>query len=449
MGHQFILYGDSCSGVPKALHEKTHAKINNIIKTLSPPPEFIIFPGDEVIGLTTDETALRQQWQYWLNHEMAWLDQTAIPLYNCTGNHTTYSPMSERIFAEMLSHLPRNGAPNQSGLSYFIRRGDLLLVFVHTLCSHLGGEGHVETQWLDETLKQNSDAKYKLVIGHHPVFPVNGYEGNYQRTIGAEYTQKFWSILKQQGVMAYLCSHILAFDTQIHDGILQITTAGAGTAHRMPEEVEYLHAVQMAVDEKGIQYQVLDDEGTLRERLVWPINLPSSRQWQPLNQGQQVAPLTGTFAADKADPAIVSLRISGKTAKSSTGQRQTILAAFSDGDSSTPLWIGLSGKTQQVTIMLQIQAGRSPHYWFGPELGLDAKFDIQLLMHTGLAAGGIMSRTADDAPWTSLISRSATGLEKLNWPKIWSVGNDASGDLPFLGIDLAVKTSVNFKEAEI
>ncbi|MBL1420961.1 MAG: metallophosphoesterase, partial [Alphaproteobacteria bacterium] len=186
MAHQFIIYGDSCSGVPNAPHEKTHAKINNIISKLLPTPEFIIFPGDEVIGLTADEAELKKQWQYWLNHEMAWLDTASISLYNSTGNHTTYSPMSERVFAEMFPHLPRNGAPNQDGLSYFIRRDDLLLVFVHTLCGNLGGEGHVETQWLEQTLKQNADAKYKLVIGHHPVFPVNGYAGNYGRTIGAE-----------------------------------------------------------------------------------------------------------------------------------------------------------------------------------------------------------------------------------------------------------------------
>lgn len=445
-GHQFVIYGDSCSGVPNALHEKTHAKINAVVNRLLPKPDFIIFPGDEVIGLTADEAELRQQWQYWLEHEMAWLDTDKIPIYNCTGNHTTYSQMSERVFADKLKHLPRNGAPNQDSLSYFIRRGDLLLVFVHTLSSHLGGEGHVETQWLEQTLIDNADAKYKFVIGHHPVFPINGFEGNYQRTIGAEYTQRFWKILKQQAVIAYICSHILAFDTQIHDGILQICTAGAGTAHRMPEEVEYLHAIQMAIDENGLQYQVLDDQGKLRERLNWPINLPPSAQWQNLNQGEQPAPISGQYAADKLNPAIISLRISGKTTKTSSGQMQSLFSAFTDATQTAPLWVGLTGKDQQLTIMLQIQAGRSPHYWFGPKLGLDAEFDIQLLLHSGLAAGGLMFRTADNMPWTSLTSRSATGLEKLDWPKIWSLGNNSSQDLPFLGADLQI--SANVKEAD-
>ena len=42
--------------------------------------------------------------------------------------------------------------PGQDGLSYWVRRGDLLVVFVHTAWYGLGGEGHVETEWLRRVL---------------------------------------------------------------------------------------------------------------------------------------------------------------------------------------------------------------------------------------------------------------------------------------------------------
>ncbi|MEY9238637.1 hypothetical protein ABIF78_011018 [Bradyrhizobium japonicum] len=58
-GHQFLLYGDSCSGVPGALHEKTFASVNAVVQRLRPQPEFVLFPGDEIIGLTPDPDALR------------------------------------------------------------------------------------------------------------------------------------------------------------------------------------------------------------------------------------------------------------------------------------------------------------------------------------------------------------------------------------------------------
>src|SRR3954468_2713599 len=112
-GHQFLLYGDSCSGVPGGLHEKTFASVNAVVQRLRPQPEFILFPGDEIIGLTPDPDALRAQWEYWLGTEMAWLDRTAIPIWHTTGNHTTYDVMSEAMFRAALE-LPGNGPPGQS-----------------------------------------------------------------------------------------------------------------------------------------------------------------------------------------------------------------------------------------------------------------------------------------------------------------------------------------------
>ena len=262
-GHQFLVYGDSCSGVPGGRHEATFAAVNRAARRLDPAPEFVAFLGDEVVGLTTNEDALRAQWRYWLDVETAWLDRATMPVFHTTSNHATYDAMSERVFAEMLVDLPRNGPPGQKGLAYFVRRDDLLMVFVHTSAMALGGEGHMETQWLARTLASHADARHKLVLGHHPVFPVNGFSGDYQREIGPEYTAPFWDLLVEHGVTAYLCSHILAFDVQVHRGVLQITTAGAGTAHRMPEGAEYLHLVQMALDADGLRSVRMQDGGSL------------------------------------------------------------------------------------------------------------------------------------------------------------------------------------------
>ena len=68
---------------------------------------------------------------------------------HATGNHTTYDATSEAVFRDVLD-LPHNGPPQEALLP--APRNDLLLVFVHTLFSGLGGEGHVETGWLRSTL---------------------------------------------------------------------------------------------------------------------------------------------------------------------------------------------------------------------------------------------------------------------------------------------------------
>ena len=436
-GHQFVIYADSCSGVPGALHERTFASVNDVVRRLRPEPEFILFPGDEIIGLTADACALRAQWRHWLDTEMNWLDQRGVPIWHTTGNHTTYDRMSEDVFREVLK-LPRNGPPGQEGLSYWVRRDDLLMVFVHTLWSGLGGEGHVETDWLEATLAQHRDARHKLVLGHHPVFPINGYTGTYQREIGHEYRDRFWDILVRADVTAYLCSHILAFDVQVHQGVLQICTAGAGTAHRMPEGVEYLHCVQAALDDNGLHYQVLDTAGTVRERLRWPLPSFGEGGWMPLPRGISPAP----FSSVPAPGTVIALKLSGHTA-ADLATPQTILCAPVPG-MIAPLWLGLRGPKQTLTLILGRESGRSPHYWIGPDLGAGRDFALDIAFYPDMGPGGVLWRTTGDTRWTSFAAASATGLERLSWPAVWSVGHGQGGadDTPFTGSQLETAAAV-------
>ena len=137
------------------------------------------------------------------------------------------------------------------------------------------------------------------------------------------------------GVLAYICGHILAFDVQVHRGVLQICTAGAGTAHRMPDDIEYLHCVQAVLDSDGLRYQVLDTTGLVRERLEWPIRRPPLERWRTLPAGESPALLTGRLGPGR----FVVFRFTGQAAAEGTNLAQTLLSAFSPGILA-PLWIG-------------------------------------------------------------------------------------------------------------
>lgn len=438
-GHQFVVYADSCSGVAGALHATTFANVNAVIQRLQPPPEFICFPGDEIVGLTADETVLREQWRYWFEHEMAWHENHAMPLYHTTGNHTTYNPTSEAVYREVMAHLPQNGAAGQESLTYFVRDKDLLLVFVNTMWTGLGGEGTVETAWLEQTLSSHADARYKFVFGHHPVFSVNGFSGSYQREIEHSNGQRFWDVLVEQGVSAYFCSHILAFDVQVHQGVLQVLTAGAGTAHRMPEEVEYLHCVQVAADEQGLRYQVLDTNGELREWLSWPLNLPSSSSWSSLTQGVHPNPL---LSLDKPDTMILIMAFEGAIVVSTQAcLMQTLFCLWGNTAEPGTLWVGIISVDQRLAVKMSPQAGRSPHTWIGPSIPLDKPFSFQIAFHTGMGAGGILWRFSDDDVWTSFHGASYWGAERIHWGNYWNVGHGQFGstDLPFTSHHLSLK----------
>lgn len=430
-GHQFVVYGDCCSGIPGARHEATFASVNAVVARLAPQPEFVCFLGDEVRGLVADAAVLREQWRYWFQQEMAWLDRDQTPLYHSTGNHTAYDAASEGVFREVLAHLPRNGPPGQQGLSYFVRRGDLLLVFVNTMWSGLG-DGRVETRWLDSTLAAHGDAAHKLVLGHHPAWPINGFSGDYQRNFDAETRRDFWRVLVRHGVLAYLCSHIMSFDVQVHEGVLQVTTAGAGTQPLMPEDVEYLHCVQAALDAGGLRYQVLDTAGAVREWLSWPLEVPPSGGWARLAGGEQVAPEEPgeTEGAESGTPTakLIAWRFDGVAASAGgSGEAQTLLNAWSPGPLLAPLWIGLLGPEQRLAVLLSAAPGRSPHYWLGPALAPGEPFSVQVAMHTGMGPGGLLWRWNDSSPWSSLLGATPWGAERYGWQERWSVGHDQHG----------------------
>ena len=436
-GHQFVIYGDSCSGVPNALHESTFKQVNAVLQRLDTAPQFISYPGDEIMGLTTDVDELRRQWAYWFNHEMAWLRRDEIPMYHTTGNHTTYDPVSENIFREVMAHLPQNGPEDQRGLSYFVRRGDLLMVFTNTLWSGLGGEGNVETDWLEQTLQEHSDATHKLVFGHHPVFTVNGFFADYQRNIEQKNGLRLWNILVKHEVLAYVCSHILAFDVQVHEGVLQICTAGSGTAHRMPEGIEYLHALQVALDNEGFRYQVLDTDGLVREWLTWDWDIPASDTWETFDSSR-----TQTLSADclqQVDRAqLIVWEISGQLDQSNNANRQTLFSAVNQNSALPNLWLGFAGQDHHLILLVSPQANRSPHAWYGASLPVDKPFSIQFAIHSGMGPGGFLWRWDDHHAWSTLTGSSPWGAERLEWSHEWLTGHHDTLQ-PFRGQNLDIK----------
>ena len=243
---------------------------------------------------------------------------------------------------------------------------------------------------------------------------MNGFSGEYQRELEHVNGRRFWDVMRRHGVMAYFCSHMLAFDVHVHDGILQVLTAGAGTAHLMPPEWEYLHAVSVELDETGLRYEVLDTTGTVRERLSWPLVEPEPDAWQEIPAGEpQPSPRFGELPA--------WLDISGVTAHSPSGS-QTILCAWNEDAWLPPLWIGLIGPEQRLSVLLAPQVGRSPHLWTGPMVPADAPFHLQLMLHPGMGPGGVLWRSDPGVPWTSLTCASAWGLGRLPGSAYLSVG---------------------------
>jgi hypothetical protein len=244
-------------------------------------------------------------------------------------------------------------------------------------------------------------------------------------------------------VTAYLGSHILAFDVQVHDGIPQIVSEGAGTQGTgplalMPARTEYLHVVQMAVDASGLQYRVLDVEGKVREAFAWPFTLPASAHWEcltPRNCATVLAPRSGPIG-------LVAWRFEGSTGKPATDETpQTLLCGWDSMEGVATLWIGLEGCPPRLVVRLVPQSGYGWQTWSGPKVPENEAFAFQLALHPGMGPGGMLFRASDTAPWQSLFSTSSKGVEDLTWPRLWAVGEAQSGstEWPFRGKELSIR----------
>lgn len=419
-GHQFVVYGDSCSGIAGTENARNLGQINAAIRALDNAPDFVCFLGDEIMGLSSDSAELRRQWRHFFDREMAWLDGEAAPLYHTTGNHTVYDEASEEVFREVMAHLPQNGP---RGLSYWARHGYLLLIFVNTLDMPSGGEGTLETDWLEAVFRQHSDARHKLVFGHHPVWAVNGYFGEYQRLVERENGRRFWAILRRHGARAYFCSHILAFDAQVQAGILQICTAGAGTPHRMPEGAEYLHFTQVALDEAGLRFQTLDRKGKMREWLTWEWQLPPASRWLAFTPESAKA-LPRDCLRNRQKARLIVWEIRMRLPEGGCQKPLPLLSAEAKGGALPYLWLGISGVDHRLTALLSPAANRSPHRWLGPALPVGQPVSIQFALHSGMGPGGLLWRWNDDDAWSSMAGASAWGAERLPWSHAWRIGSE-------------------------
>ena len=413
---QFVLIGDSHT-VSKGTKFN---EINAIINRLSPPPEFICLAGDHIwgdskwedrlSGLPEDENALKAGWEKWRSQNR---DILSHRIFHCTGNHTVFGPVSAAVYSKEFSEIPKNGPERDKSLNYFIREGNLLLIVVNTAWNHScasNSEGRsINNNWVEEVLKKHSDASCKLVMGHHPVFPVNGFTGGW--LVEQSSGRIFWELLVRYKVKAYLCAHLIAFDVLAREGVLQVTSGGGGFPYFFErEEVEYHHCVRAAVEPLNIRLRALDLNGTVRESLDWPFNAPPEASWPSVSGKINL----------NGDTEIMLLRFRGQIAVNSS---ITLLNGL-----DAKGWIGI--ENNRLRVRLQPIAGApgktdTDAMSWEAELPEGVSFDVCLALHPGMRQGGILLRSAKTEGWSSLDNLSwHDPFSAESWPKLWETGKD-------------------------
>lgn len=434
---RFVWLGDACCGLPNGPHSEALATLGSAYRQLGQAPDHVVFVGDHVDGYVDDAQSLQDQWDHFLANEFNFVAD-GTPVFHTTSNHNTYDETSERIFRAVFPQIPANGPADQIGLSCFVRDEDLLMVFVNTAFSGLGGDGHVETAWLDEVLAANADAACKLVFGHHPAFPVNGYEGCVYKggapdprasvigatlrrwTLAPEDRERLWRTMERHGVIAYVCSHVIAYDVQVRRGILQICTAGAGTrwgvGGMMPGATEYHHLVRGVIEHRRLTLQAIDTAGRVREWLEWPLPAPSAgTRLEPGIAHRIEAPARWHHRPEHHH--LVDIQITGNI--EALHQAGILVRGWHLEEGPPVVEARVSGESNRLEVQIVPRPGLGQQLWTGPALGIDGFAKISLRVHTGMGPGGVMYRLDDAACWQSLDSTSSQGAEHMMWPDSW------------------------------
>ncbi|GIS59400.1 MAG: hypothetical protein CM1200mP2_16250 [Planctomycetaceae bacterium] len=408
-GCHFVAYGDCCIGPPEPGrgHEEHLAAVHRVMHQLDPRPEFVCFLGDLIWGLTRehgpnhDGESLRQEWAVKLPREMKPLTDLDVPVFRIPGNHDTMTPVSETVWREVFDEIPQNGPEGQEGLTWFERRGDLLIIGISVYAMNMGSPftmmgGRVDCDWVDRVLTEHSDAKFKFVLGHSPVHPVNGYTAPKWGML-PEFGEPFWAVLARHQVTAYLCSHVIAFDFQVHDGVPQITTGGAGTSSGpggcMPAPDEYHHCVQLAVDDIGLRGQVLDTVGTAREEFQWPLPADGIMKW--------------SFKSDSLPPKPSRVLLTGQSGK----------------EDYPRIRVSLDGYQPRLNVTLYDPADVYPCSWHGPEIDIRHPFELTVAIDPTLGPGGVLARVGNE-PYSSLTTDVPFGFKVNSWPEKWDVSTE-------------------------
>lgn len=156
--------------------------------------------------------------------------------YPVIGNHeierSTYLETAKSLIRK-LPDLNPGPSGSEATYSYDIEN-------IHFSCLNLYYDGYSDRgrgtdadvcdalyEWLEQDLK-NTNKPIKLVFGHEPAFPRPDKDCGRIRHAGAcldEYPahrDRFWELLKNHGVMAYICGHTHGHSAIKVDGVWQI-----------------------------------------------------------------------------------------------------------------------------------------------------------------------------------------------------------------------------------
>lgn len=233
------------------------ALVNHLV-TNNKDVKFLLFPGDMINGHKTDTNNTIKQYKKW--------KEVMSPVYNnpnmvwpyiwpMAGNHELQNRADERIFRREFPDVFNNGPDDEKGLTYSFDYNSVHFVAINTNRWDFGNPNDTSDDkrdnhyvknlnWLEKDIKAAlaKGAKYIFVMGHEQPFPIGGHLRDGLPNLGPNLKmpldsvrkqflakrERFWKILSENKVSAYICGHEHLYGRQSINGVYQILTGSAG-----------------------------------------------------------------------------------------------------------------------------------------------------------------------------------------------------------------------------
>jgi hypothetical protein len=263
---RFVVFGDTrTAGMdpPDVLFELVAA-------ATTAQPELTLAVGD-LIKAEPDPTLVAEQWRRW-QAAMAPLGLSArvMPWLLVTpGNHDVEGgSWADAAMAAAFPDLPSNGP---AGLERRTYRYDYRGVRFISITSERYGDPHRisdQLQWLEQQLQQNPN-RYTIVFSHDSAFPVGPHVGSSLDAYPVD-RDRFWALLKQYQVTAYIAGHEHLYNRQIIAGVPQLIIGVSGSFPYIGYGGDFYHYLMVEVGPDQLTGVVYDRFGIEQDRFNLP-----------------------------------------------------------------------------------------------------------------------------------------------------------------------------------
>jgi acid phosphatase len=196
-----------------------------------------------------------------------------IPWYAALGNHDyrgkadaeiAYSKISPRwkLPARYYTHAEKIDGTNEALFVHLDTSPFVTSYHKKNSAYHMEGQDpKVQLRWLESALTA-SRARWKIVVGHHPVYSAAPGHGNTKELIA-----DVLPVLQRHGVQIYFCGHDHVLQYLV-DGGINFFVCGGGSSHRAVKERADVHFgagsagfLSMTLTATAAQATYIDDKG--------------------------------------------------------------------------------------------------------------------------------------------------------------------------------------------